>query len=61
MKGKAVHRGLLGRCPVCGSTNLQHITRVTGFFSIVEGWNRGKVAELDDRKARDRDYFAEME
>ena len=26
------------------------MTRVTGFFSKVEGWNRGKVAELKDRR-----------
>jgi anaerobic ribonucleoside-triphosphate reductase len=26
------------------------MTRVTGFFSKVEGWNKGKVAELRDRR-----------
>ncbi len=29
--------------------NVEHITRVTGFFSKVSGWNKGKVAELKDR------------
>lgn len=30
--------------------NIEHITRVTGYFSKVSGWNKGKVAELIDRK-----------
>ena len=29
--------------------NIEHITRVTGYFSKVSGWNKGKVAELIDR------------
>ena len=29
--------------------NVEHITRVTGYFSKVSGWNKGKVAELVDR------------
>ncbi len=43
-------RGLHERCPVCGSTNVEHITRVTGFFSKVNSWNKGKIAELRDRR-----------
>lgn len=33
---------------VCGK-DVQHITRVTGYFTIVEGWNKGKIGELRDR------------
>jgi len=40
-----------GKCPCCGSNRVEHMTRVTGFFSKVEGWNRGKVAELRDRRS----------
>jgi len=29
--------------------NIEHITRVTGYFSRVSGWNRGKRGELEDR------------
>ncbi|MBN2058391.1 MAG: hypothetical protein JW782_06315 [Candidatus Saganbacteria bacterium] len=29
--------------------NIEHITRVTGYFSRVSGWNKGKKAELMDR------------
>ncbi len=45
-----------GRCIHCGSENVEHITRVTGFFSKVAGWNKGKVAELKDRN-RNKKYF----
>ncbi len=45
-------RGLLEKCPHCGSKNVDHITRVTGYFSRVSGWNRGKRAELIDRYKR---------
>jgi ribonucleoside-triphosphate reductase len=54
---KPTFRGLKDRCPRCGSKNVERMTRVTGFFSKVEGWNRGKIAELNDRKGRDREYF----
>ena len=29
--------------------NVEHITRVTGYFSRVSGWNKGKLGELSDR------------
>ncbi|MEO0142796.1 MAG: anaerobic ribonucleoside-triphosphate reductase [candidate division WOR-3 bacterium] len=42
-------RGLKESCPFCNSSNIDHITRVTGYFSKVSGWNKGKKAELKDR------------
>ena len=42
-------RGLDERCTKCGSGNIEGITRVTGFFSKVSGWNKGKIGELKDR------------
>lgn len=44
-----VARGLNQTCQYCGSTNVDGITRVTGYFSKISGWNEGKKAELDDR------------
>ena len=35
----ATHRG----------KKIEHITRVTGYFSKVKSWNTGKVSELADR------------
>jgi hypothetical protein len=29
--------------------DVDHITRVTGYFSRTSGWNKGKTAELRDR------------
>ena len=42
-------RGMQKICPLCGSDRVDHITRVTGYFSKVSGWNKGKKAELKDR------------
>jgi len=46
--GKIV-RGLRETCPHCQSQNIEGITRITGYFSRVTGWNKGKRGELKDR------------
>jgi hypothetical protein len=33
-----------------GGRNIEHITRITGYFSKVASWNKGKKAELADRQ-----------
>ncbi len=43
------HRGLRETCPSCSSPDVEGITRVTGFFSKIRGWNKGKLGELRDR------------
>jgi ribonucleoside-triphosphate reductase len=42
-------RGLNDVCPYCGKSDVDFITRVTGYFSRVSSWNVGKRAELLDR------------
>jgi ribonucleoside-triphosphate reductase len=42
-------RGLRDICPHCQSHAVDHITRVTGYFTKVSGWNKGKKGELKDR------------
>ncbi|NQT28947.1 MAG: anaerobic ribonucleoside-triphosphate reductase [Candidatus Saganbacteria bacterium] len=42
-------RGLKEACPHCQSENIEGITRITGYFSKVSGWNKGKIAELRER------------
>ncbi|MBN3032563.1 MAG: anaerobic ribonucleoside-triphosphate reductase [Candidatus Saganbacteria bacterium] len=42
-------RGLHERCPHCRSDKIEGITRITGYFSRIPGWNKGKIAELRDR------------
>jgi hypothetical protein len=39
-------RGLRPSCVYCGSEDVDGITRITGYFSKVSGWNKGKIAEL---------------
>lgn len=33
-----------------GGRNVEQITRVTGYFSRVSGWNKGKIGELAERE-----------
>lgn len=35
---------------IIGGRNIDHITRVTGYFSKTSGWNKGKLGELKDRE-----------
>lgn len=42
-------RGLAEKCSFCGSERVDHMTRVSGFFSLTSHWNKGKIQELEDR------------
>jgi ribonucleoside-triphosphate reductase len=42
-------RGLHEKCPYCSSAKIEGITRITGYFSRVPGWNKGKMGELRER------------
>lgn len=42
-------RGILEKCPLCGGSNIEVMTRITGYYSKVAGWNKGKLGELKDR------------
>lgn len=54
-KIKIEPRALSGLTPqklekiLIGGRNVEYITRVTGYFSRVSGWNKGKKGELKDR------------
>ncbi|HUT82220.1 MAG TPA: anaerobic ribonucleoside-triphosphate reductase [Candidatus Bathyarchaeia archaeon] len=37
-------------CPQCGSENVFGMSRVVGYFSIIENWNASKKAELKRRQ-----------
>jgi ribonucleoside-triphosphate reductase len=43
-------RGLADRCPLCQSLDVEGIARLTKYFSKTSGWNKGKLAELQNRK-----------
>ncbi len=46
-------RGLKAQCPLCGSMEVYGVTRIVGYFSKVQTWNRSKVGELYDRVRTD--------
>lgn len=50
--GKSLHEGE-AKCPSCGSTDIQGISRVTGYLSLDERFGEGKLAERSDRISHD--------
>lgn len=50
-------RGLQPACSYCNSEHVDGITRITGYFTKVSSWNKGKVAELRERY-RNMNQFA---
>ena len=49
-------RGLKDDCPCCGSKEVEGITRITGYFTKISSWNKGKKGELRDRY-RNQGFF----
>lgn len=45
----STHRGLIDVCPSCGSNKTEGITRIVGYFSKVQNWNKSKRQELVER------------
>ena len=45
-----VSGGLFRECPKCGSSRVQNWSRITGYYQNIKGWDKGKIAELYDRK-----------
>lgn len=48
-----ISRGLNESCGVCHSENVYGLSRVVGYFSRIDNWNRSKHGELADRHAGD--------
>ena len=45
------------KCPVCGSTNIEKLRRITGYLvGSLDRWNNGKKAEEHDRVKHDYSY-----
>lgn len=36
-------------CPICGSSDVEQVSRITGYLNAVSGFNEGKRQELKDR------------
>lgn len=41
----------MSKCNSCGSSNTFGMSRVVGYFSIIENWNSSKQAEFVDRQS----------
>ena len=53
-------RGLKEKCDYCGSSDVDGITRITGYFTKISSWNKGKLGELADRY-RNGEFFSYRE
>jgi ribonucleoside-triphosphate reductase len=42
--------GLKEQCGYCGSTEVHGLTRIVGYFSRINNWNKSKIGELKDRR-----------
>ena len=60
LKCNRTSRGLSESCGYCGSTDVEGITRITGYFTKLSSWNKGKLGELKDRYRNGR-YFDPVE
>jgi len=49
--------GFKDKCSYCGSDNVSHITRIVGYYSKVEDWNKSKQQERADR-SKATDHYA---
>jgi len=48
--------GLKEKCGSCGSENVVGITRIVGYYSRVDNWNKSKKGELKDRRKAAENY-----
>ncbi|HVP79048.1 MAG TPA: anaerobic ribonucleoside-triphosphate reductase [Thermodesulfobacteriota bacterium] len=53
-------RGLRSSCAYCGSEDVDGITRITGYFTKISSWNKGKIGELRNRY-RNQTFLKERE
>jgi ribonucleoside-triphosphate reductase len=53
-------RGLRTSCDYCGSEDVDGITRITGYFTKISSWNKGKIGELRNRY-RNQAFLEEKE
>jgi len=54
------NRGLRTSCDYCGSEDVDGITRITGYFTKISSWNKGKIGELRNRY-RNQAFLKEKE
>lgn len=45
-----IEAGIEEVCPLCNSTKVDHLSRITGYVQPVSGWNAAKKQEFKDRR-----------
>lgn len=48
--------GLNDTCSVCDSDDVYGMTRIVGYYSRINNWNKSKLGELGDRRANPTNY-----
>jgi len=48
--------GLKDACPKCSSDNVYGVTRIVGYYSKINNWNKSKLGELQDRRRSAANY-----
>jgi RNA polymerase subunit RPABC4/transcription elongation factor Spt4 len=43
--------GIRQTCDQCGSDDIDSISRIVGYFSVIKNWNKSKIEELNARHA----------
>jgi len=43
--------GIRQSCDRCGSTDIDSVSRIVGYFSVIKNWNKSKIEELNARHA----------
>jgi ribonucleoside-triphosphate reductase len=49
-------RGIKDSCYDCGSPNVYGYSRIVGYFSKTDKWNKSKLGELEDRQKAAKSY-----
>jgi ribonucleoside-triphosphate reductase (formate) len=53
-------RGLAPNCSYCQSAHVDGITRITGYFTKISSWNKGKIGELHERYRNDNQFAGSL-
>ncbi|MFH0732795.1 MAG: anaerobic ribonucleoside-triphosphate reductase [Candidatus Omnitrophota bacterium] len=53
--------GLKNSCSHCGSDNIYGVTRIVGYYSRIDNWNKSKLGELRDRRKSPHNYQVALE
>ena len=46
---------MVAKCPQCGSVNCYGVSRVVGYFSRINNWNKGAQRQFKHRQAGNYD------